>query len=279
LPASDGNKEIQKGEYKMKKHNYLFTIILIFAAITTYGQDKTAEEKGLEIAVEADKRDNGFKDSQSIMKMILRNRHGDESVREIRSKILEVEGDGDKTLVVFDKPKDVKGTAFLSFTHKTGADDQWLYLPALKRVKRIASNNKSGPFMGSEFAFEDISSQEVEKYTYKYLGDEEFDGQDCYMVERDPTDPKSGYKKQIVWYDKGEFRVQKIDFYDRKDSKLKTLTYQGYKKYIDKYWRSDKMMMVNHQTGKSTDLIWSEYKFKNGFADRDFDKSSLKRIR
>ena len=219
----------------MKRYNYLIVLILIFAAFTVYGQDKTPEEKGLEIAVEADNRDSGFNDSQSIMKMVLRNRHGDESVREIRSKILEVKGDGDKTLVVFDQPRDVKGTAFLSFTHKSGPDDQWLYLPALKRVKRIASNNKSGPFMGSEFAFEDISSQEVEKYTYKYLSDGEFNGQDCYMVERDPVDPKSGYKRQVVWFDKANYRVLKIDFYDRKDSKLKTLIYEGYKQYLDKF--------------------------------------------
>jgi len=262
----------------VKRIIYLNVLIFLLAAFT-FAQEKSAEEKGLEIAIEADKRDAGFADSQAIMKMILRNRHGDESIREIRSKALEIEGDGDKTLVVFDKPRDVKGTAFLSFTHKSGPDDQWLYLPALKRVKRIASNNKSGPFMGSEFAFEDISSQEVEKYTYKYIGDEKIDGMDCYMVDRDPVDPKSGYTRQIVWFDKKEYRPIKIDFYDRKNAKLKTLSYSGYKQYNKKFWRADKMAMVNHLTGKSTDLVWKEYKFQNGLNARDFDKSSLKRIR
>ena len=135
--------------------------------------------------------------------MILRNRRGDESTREMRTQVLEVEGDGDRTVIVFNQPRDVKGTAFLSHMHKEGSDDQWLYLPALKRVKRIASNNKAGPFMGSEFAYEDISSQEVEKYTYLYLRDEVLDGQATFVVERDPVDSRSGYSRQVVWYDPG----------------------------------------------------------------------------
>ena len=136
---------------------------------------ETPEQKGLSIAQEADRRDSGFGSYTNDVKMILRNKQGQESVREIRSKTLEVEGDGDKSLVIFDKPRDVAGTALLSFTHKEGPDDQWLYLPALKRVKRISSSNKSGPFMGSEFAYEDLGSQEVDKYTYKWLRDEELE--------------------------------------------------------------------------------------------------------
>ena len=97
--------------------------------------------------------------------MVLKNRHGDESERDLRIRILEVEGDGDKSLSIFDSPGDVKGTAFLTFTHKFADNDQWLYLPALKRVKRISSGNRSGSFMGSEFAYEDISSEETEKFS------------------------------------------------------------------------------------------------------------------
>ena len=92
---------------------------------------------GLAIAVESEKRDTGFGDFTAELTMILKNRHGETSERYIRSRTLEVIGDGDKTLSIFDKPRDVKGTAFLSFSHKEGADDQWLYLPALKRVKII----------------------------------------------------------------------------------------------------------------------------------------------
>ena len=240
---------------------------------------ETAEEKGLAIAVEADRRDEGFGDSTADMTMVLKNRQGDTSTRYIRIKTLEVIGDGDKSMSIFDEPADVKGTAFLTFSHAIEPDEQWLYLPALKRVKRINSKNKSGPFMGSEFAYEDIASQEVEKYTYKYLRDETFNGVECFVIERYPAYEHSGYTRQVGWINKKEYRPEKIVFYDRKNALLKTLTYDGYKQYLGKYWRADKMHMENHQTGKSTTLTWSNYKFKTGLEDRDFNKNSLKRAR
>jgi hypothetical protein len=252
-------------------------LILLSLSFNVLAQD--AAERGLEIAVEADRRDTGFHDSTASMRMILRNKQGDESTREIRVRTLEQDNDGDRSLTTFDEPADVKGTNFLSFTHKTGPDDQWLYLPALKRVKRISSRNKSGPFMGSEFAYEDISSQEVEKYTYKYLRDEPCGELTCFVVERYPVDKYSGYSRQVAWIDTQEYRPQKIVFYDRKNAALKTLTYSGYRQYLDKYWRADEMFMENHQTGKSTRLIWSDYRFQTGLTERDFDRNSLKRAR
>ena len=240
---------------------------------------ETAEEKGLAIAVEADKRDEGFGDSTANMTMELRNKQGDSSTRYIRIKTLEVIGDGDKSMSIFDEPADVKGTAFLTFSHAIKPDEQWLYLPALKRVKRINSKNKSGPFMGSEFAYEDIASQEIEKYTYKYLRDETLNGIDCFVIERYPAYEHSGYTRQVVWINKAEYRPEKVVFYDRKNSLLKTLTYDGYQQYLDKFWRADQMNMENHQTGKSTTLTWSNYQFRTGLEDRDFNKNSLKRAR
>jgi predicted RND superfamily exporter protein len=245
----------------------------------TFPINATPEEQGLAVATEADRRDQGFGDFIAKLSMILRNKHGEESVREIRTRTLEVEGDGDKSLVIFDRPGDVAGTAFLSWSHTTGSDDQWIYLPALKRVKRIATNNKSGPFMGSEFSYEDISSQEVEEYTYRYLRDESLGGAETYVVEQDPVDENSGYSRVIVWRDKQHFRPLKIEFYDRKGDLLKTLTYEGYQQYRGQYWRADRMAMVNHQTGKSTDLLWHEYEFATGLRDRDFSQNGLKRVR
>jgi len=237
------------------------------------------EEKGLEIAIEADRRDNGFGDSTADMTMELRNKQGDSSVRHIRIKTLEVVGDGDKSMSIFDQPADVKGTAFLTFSHAIKADEQWMYLPSIKRVKRINSKNKSGPFMGSEFAFEDIASQEIEKYTYKYLRDENLNGIDCFVIERIPAYKHSGYTRQVSWINKAEYRPEKIMFYDRKNTLLKTLTYSGYQKYLDKYWRADELLMKNHQNEKSTILQWSNYKFKNGLKDKDFSRNSLKRAK
>ena len=240
---------------------------------------ETAEEKGLQIAQEADRRDSGWTDQQADMFMTLRNRQGQESKREIRNRMLEVDGDGDKSLIIFDTPRDVSGTAFLTFSHATEADDQWLYLPALKRVKRISSSNKSGPFMGSEFAYEDIASGEVEKYKYKFLRDEVLDGRACFVIERYPQYENSGYTRQIVWVDKEMYHPLKIQFHDRKDSMLKTLIFSEYKQYLQQFWRPSKMEMTNHQNGKSTTLSWSNYRFRTGLSDRDFNKNSLKRAK
>jgi len=253
--------------------------LLILLSLSFSVQGATPEQRGLEIATEAERRDSGFHDSTASMKMLLRNKQGQESTRDIRVRTLEQVDDGDKSLTIFDQPADVKGTAFLSFTHKTGPDDQWLYLPALKRVKRISSRNKSGPFMGSEFAYEDISSQELEKYTYKYLRDEMFQGMGCFVIERDPVDEHSGYTRQEVWIDKAEYRPQQIIYYDRKNAKLKTLVFSDYRQYLDRYWRAHVMEMENHQTGKSTRLTWSDYQFQTGLTERDFNRNNLDRVR
>ena len=258
----------------------LAPLALLLTALTALPTTAlTPEARGLEIAVEADRRDLGFEDFAAELTMTLRNRHGEESTRRMRSTTLEQQDDGDKSMIVFDSPPDIDGTALLTFSHKTGDDDQWLYLPALKRVKRISSSNKSGPFVGSEFAYEDISSQEVEEYTYRYLRDEALDGTATYVIERYPVDPRSGYTRQVVWLDQQEYRPWKIDFFDRKDALLKTLIFSGYQQYADQYWRPERMEMVNHQTGKSTLLVWENYRFGNGLADADFNRAALARVR
>ena len=241
----------------------------------------SAEQKGLEIAKEADRRDLGWQDSSANMLMVLTNKQGEVSERKIRIKSMEVGGEdnGDKSLTVFDSPRDVAGTAFLSYSHIVSPDEQWLYLPALKRVKRISSSNKSGPFMGSEFAFEDLSSFEVGKYRYKFLAEESIDGQAAYKVEYYPTYKHSGYKRMVSWIDKAEFRVLKTAFYDRKDQLLKTLTYSDYRQYLNQFWRAHTMEMVNHQSEKTTTLKWDDYEFKVGLKDGDFNKNGLKRVR
>jgi len=242
-------------------------------------EDSSPESKGLTIAEEADRRDTGWVDQYSDMKMILRNKQGQESTRDIRSNTLEITGDGDKSLSIFDTPADVKGTAFLSHTHALKPDDQWLFLPALKRVKRISSSNKSGPYMGSEFAYEDISSQEVSKYTYKWLRDESYLERDCFVIERYPQDKNSGYTRQVVWLDKAMYQPLKVDYYDRKDSLLKTQTFSDYQLYLDKFWRQNSMKMINHQTGKSTVLLMANFRFGNGLKDRNFNKKALENAR
>ena len=243
------------------------------------GADIDPEQRGIEIVTEAKRRSEGWGDSQAKLEMVLRNKRGDETRREMRIKALEVSNDGDKSLIVFDKPRDVQHTAFLSFSHPLKPDDQWLYLPALKRVKRISSRNKSGPFMGSEFSYEDMSAFEIEKYTYRHLRDETIDGETFFVVESNPVDELSGYARQIVWIDQTEYRFRKIEFYDRRNSLLKTLTTDDFQKYLGFLWRAGKQHMVNHQTGKSTDLFIRDLEFDVGLDEADFNRNALMRAR
>ena len=238
-----------------------------------------SQAKGLEIAKTIKERNTGWISSSSNMVMTLRNKKGREVERLMTNKSLEVESNGDKGLTVFNTPADVRGTAFLSFSHIDDADDQWIYLPALKRVKRIASRNKSGPFLGSEFAFEDLSSFEVEKNTYDYLGDEQINGLEAFKVEMRPLDKYSGYTRTIAWVDKAHYRIHKIEFYDRRDTLLKTLSSEGFQLYLDKYWRADKQFMVNHKTGKSTDIEINNLVFGTDVDESIFNENRLRNAR
>lgn len=254
----------------MKK--VLAIVIMVWAVNLVSAQ--APSERGLEIAQAAENADLGFGSSTVETKMILKNKNGQVSERYLSTKTLELIEDGDKSLIVFNSPKDVKGTSTLTFTHKVGSDDQWLYLPAIKRIKRISSNNKSGPFVGSEFAYEDLSSQEVEKYTYKFLEEKG----SLLIVEQDPVDPKSGYSKRIVSYNKDKgYRIEKVEFFDRKNSLLKTLSYTDYKLYKNKFWRAAVFNMVNHQTHKETMLQFSDYNFEQNLSEEDFTEMALKR--
>jgi hypothetical protein len=253
--------------------------IALMATTTLPSFAQSAEEKGFEVAARSDRSDRGFGDSVVDLTMILRNGAGQESKRSLSISTLEIpnEDTGDKSLVVFDRPKDIDGTALLSHANILDPDDQWLYLPALKRVKRISSANKSGPFVGSEFAFEDFTAIELNKYDYRWLRDEVVDGIMMDVVERFPRYENSGYARQVAWIDRDIFQIRKVDFYDRRGDLLKTLKLDDYRDY-DGVWRSHAFFMTNHKTGKSTDLIYSDYQFKTGLDGNDFVKGVLKRI-
>ena len=242
-------------------------------------ENDTPEEIGLKIANDAREREAGFGNFTARQVMVLQNKQGQESRRQLRVQVLEVADDGDRSLFVFDEPRDVQGTAFLVHARRDDSDDQWLYLPALRRVKRISSANRSGSFMGSEFAYEDLSPQEVEKFTYRYLRDEPCGDLTCTVTERTPVDNKSGYTRQVVWRDQDELRVWKVEYYDRKDAHLKTLTVADYAQYLDRYWRAGSMEMINQVTGKGTVLTWSDYQFQTDLNEGDFTQTGLRRAR
>ena len=242
---------------------------------------ETPEEKGLRIAQLSDKAGDDFSDVKTKMKMILINKKGSETSRQMHSSTMKDENGEDKMLMVFDSPRDQKGTAMLTHSHDDKDNDQWLYLPALKKVKKIASKSKSGPFLGSEFSFEDIGGGSINDYTYKWIRDEEMNGRKVWVLESYPKDKYSGYTKTIAWIDQEEddHRPYKVEFYDRKKSLLKSLSFTGYKKHLDKYWNPAEMHMVNHQTGKSTKMQMFDFEYDTGLEAKQFTKNSLKRAR
>ena len=261
-----------------------FTIALALALGISFAGSiaaNTPEQQGFEIAARSDRTDLGFGDSRVALQMVLRNAAGQQSTRSLKIATLEKpdESVGDKSLVLFETPRDIEGTALLSHAKILDPDDQWLFLPALKRVKRIASSNKSGPFVGSEFAFEDFTAIELNKFDYRYTGTELCGDYQCDVLERQPRYENSGYSKQIAWVDQDVFQIRRVEFYDRRGDLLKVLELGDYRQYDNGVWRAHLLSMENIQTKKQTDLVYQDYAFDVGISDKDFTKGRLSRLR
>jgi len=253
------------------------TFFLAAALIFTVNPVINVDDKGRELAQKSKDNDKGYESEVVELEMILTNKQGQMSTRYMKSQTLEVATDGDKSMIEFNSPKDVRGTKTLTFTHRKGDDDQWLFLPSINRVKRISSSNKSGPFVGSEFSFEDLTSFEVEKYTHKFVEENTLDGIKVAIVEQIPLYSGSGYSKRLVYMNTDkDYRFEKIEYFDRKGAKLKTLIYKDQKQYLEKFWRPSELEMINHQNGKKTALRFSKRQFKTGLTSDDFNQSSLR---
>ena len=218
---------------------------------------------------------SGYKSSLSKTTMILKNAQGVENIRKLEMKKIEGE-DGDKSLLNFLYPDDLKDTKLLSFEVIGGDDKQWLYLPSLKRTKRISSRNKSGSFMASEFSYEDISSQNYKNYSYSGEAEEVTkDGVAYYKVTRTPIDTNSGYSKQMVWVDKSNFLAKYGEYYDKQNRLLKKINFSEYK-VIDGIQRIVKIEIENVQNGKSSSLTWDEDTINAGIKSNELSKRALK---
>jgi hypothetical protein len=250
--------------------NLILISLMMFFSSTSYAG------KGYELSKKAELAHKGFIGADAEMKMILINAQGDEVKRSMRGKVLERDSktEGDLSLFIFSWPADVKGTKMLTSVHKTRSDDQWLYLPTLKRVKRINSSSKKGSFMGSEFSYEDLSSQEVEKFEYKHLGEEKVNGRPVHLIERYPKEKKSGYSKQVVYLDKGYNHPVKVEYFDKKNELLKVSEFSDFTK-LGKWWFYDKIHMKNVQTKKQSILTWSKRKIEVKFSSSEFDSKKL----
>lgn len=234
----------------------------------------TPAEEGLRIARLTDEANNGFRGEYSEMEMVLINAHGDETVRKLVTRTMEKAGDGDLSVSEFHWPADVKGTKMLTWSHKTGDDDQWLYLPALKRVKRISSKNKSGAFMGSEFSYEDLGSQEVEEYTYEFLEETNHDDRKVWKLKRIPVSKKSGYSKEVVFMDQEYMNPLRVEYYDRKGELLKVAQFSQYVQF-DSWWRAGTIEMDNVQTKKRSRIVWQKRELGKDYEEEQFASDYL----
>lgn len=260
----------------MKK---VIVAIIGILVLTSTAFAQTAEDKGLSIARNVEKNDTGWGDISADMTMVSTDRRGAKSTYTLHMRTLEVSGDGDKMLMNFVSPSNVRGTGFLSFTHKNSLHEMWIYLPALRRVKQIVNNAMLQPFMGTQFTYEDMASFEASGYTYRYIKDENLEGIMTHVVEYSPVSKHSGYGRQEVWVDSQRFIPLKIEYYDRKNSPLKTQVFKKYSLQYDKYWKAGEQVITNHQTGTTTVLTTKNYTFKNGFTNNDFSKKSLKQAK
>jgi predicted RND superfamily exporter protein len=256
-------------------------VIAASLAIIPMTGANASNEKGLAIATEVDSRDKGWGDVTVEGEMVLKNKAGNESVRKFRSTILEAADafEGDRSIITFSEPRDVRGTALLTHSKIEPDDDsQWIFLPAVKRVKRISSSNRTGKFVSSEFSYEDLGSEEVADNDHIWLEDAacEHDASlTCAAVESRPKNKRSGYSRRVSFIDLDEYRVHRIDFYNRRGDLEKSLRFEDYRQYEGQFWRAHVMIMDNSQTGKSTRLAWGDYSFRQGLTERDFTPQGL----
>ena len=257
---------------------------LLILPVTFFSSPADASnEKGLAIAEETARRDDGFGDFTVEGQMVLKNKSGKESIRKFKNTTLENSdpAEGDKGIIVFLEPRDVRGTALLTHTKIEPDDDsQWIFLPAVKRVKRISSSNRTGKFVSSEFSYEDLGSEEVADNDHMWIEDAPCPTDAalvCGTVESTPKNKKSGYSKRVSYTDLDEYRLQRVEFYNRRGDLEKILTFNDYRQYEGKFWRSHDMVMENKQTGKSTRLSWGDYSFSTGVSERAFTPQALEK--
>ncbi len=265
----------------MKKSIHLIILCTVLFLFPEQVTAETPEEKGKRIYYASEsRRDDGYGDVQFDETIIVINRYGQEKRRDVKVKLMELPGKGDMGMITVIDPADSKGIISLLHTYKDEPDDMWIYIPQLRRVKRVTTQNKTAAFMGTEATNEDSYFLEPEKFTYKWIREEMYEGQMCDVIDRFPIEKTSGYKRQRVWIDQTEgLKWQKLESYNLNDIHIKTVYYLGYHKYEGYFWRWDEWYFVNHQTGRSTRALFYNWRFKTGLTKRHFSVNRLKRAR
>jgi outer membrane lipoprotein-sorting protein len=250
-----------------------FTFMAFLAAtLTLFAQEKIS---GHQIIQNVYDRDTG-NEVEGQLTMTLTNKDGNKRVRELKQFIKDF-GDVEKKIMYFISPADVKNTSFMNWSYTDEkADDQWIYLPALKKVKRISSDSKSDYFMGSDFTYDDLGDRKPGDDVHKLLKEEKLNGEDCYVVESIPKEEGYMYSKTITWIVKDKWVGLQKKFYDEDGDFLKTLSINKYEE-IEGIITILSTSMVNDQNKHATTMEISDVKINKGVQEDIFTERMMKR--
>lgn len=216
--------------------------------------------------------------------MTLINDKGQQRVRKTRSvSLLQPNGIDSKLMIRFLFPGDVEGTGYLQVQHYDGEDDMWIYLPALKKVRRLVANNKKDSFVGSDFSYGDILLPVVDTYRHAIVRSEILDGEDCWVIESVPVSEQIkkdyGYAKKTSWIRKSNFMEKKVDYLDTAGRPLKTMVVSEVVEVdpANHKWWPIKREVKNHQTGHSTLLVFENLDTKKPVGEDFFTTRYLER--
>jgi outer membrane lipoprotein-sorting protein len=215
------------------------------------------------------------KSSMAKSKMIIVNEKGEMREREILTYTAEIKGIR-KSLIKFLEPADVKDTSFLHIENPKGEDEQFLYIPAIKKTRRIAGSQRSSSFMGSDFSYSDFEKRDVDAGEHSLIKEENYNGQDVYVVESIPRD-EPDYSKFVQWIRKDNFVPIRIDFYDKKGNLIKRLEVEKLEN-IDGYWISTKTVMQSLTKNKKTVIEIIEIKNNIEIPEKYFLPQNLGKI-
>lgn len=220
-----------------------------------------SDARAKDIIAQVLKNTTGYDHYAVDMQMQLNVENGKSLQRQIRQYVVEQPQDFERSIGVFKTPADVKGSKMLMYAHADHADDQWLFLPALNRPKRIANENKSGAFFGSEIAFEDLGTAKLKKMEHHLVREEKYRGRDYYVLRSTPASKYSSYSAVEILIDKVTYLDGEIRYFDKKGQlyKVNAADYRQFKK--NTVWLPVRQVMKNVQNGRTTVMTWSNYDF------------------
>lgn len=263
----------------MKTHYTLITILLI-SSINSYASDLPG---GDEIARRINARDEGLAVARHLT-MEMTDRRGKQRKRETRA-FRKYFGEEKRTVIFYQSPNNIKNTAFLTYDYPQAAqdDDQWLYLPAMRKVRRISASDRGDYFLGTDFTYEDIKLEtrvSMQDYRRKTIGESEVDGFHCLLLESVPVDEDTaaelGYSRVEQCVDDSIWMVRQAKMWDLQGRPLKTITFSDIRRVQD-IWTQHELQVNNHKTGHHTRFIFSDVHYNNAVQDRLFTQSALKR--